>query len=87
MTINEPEKLVISGGRPDNFDGWYDVKSGWPRTHGFGGKIYFTYSQLAALKVVLLQRRVIEKLDNDLQSALDAILQALGEVDPNEGEQ
>lgn len=74
------------GGRPGNFEKYYDAKTGWPGDGNFGGKVYFTYSQLVAIKVALLEkRRLIGKSDVNLQGALGLIFQALGEVDPYEG--
>lgn len=74
------------GGRPGDFarEHYYDCKSGWSGNGNFGGKVYFTYSQLVVVKVALLEkRRLIGKADADLQGALGLILQALGEVDPD----
>ena len=70
------------GGRPGNFEKYYDAKTGWPLNPNGGNKYL---AALARLKVILLSARAAmsrREVDAALQEASKIVLEVLGEVDP-----
>ena len=73
------------GGRPGNFEKYYDAKTGWPLNPNGGNKYLVA---LARLKVILLSARAAmsrREVDAALQEASKIVLDVLGEVDPEAG--
>lgn len=69
------------GGRPGNFEKYYDAKTGWPLNPNGGNKYLVA---LARLKVILLSARPAmsrREVDAALQEASNIVLEVLGEVD------
>lgn len=72
------------GGRPGDFENYYDRKTGWPLNPN-GGNKYLT--ALTRVKVILLSARTAttrREVEAALQEAIKIVLEVLGEVDPNE---
>lgn len=70
------------GGRPGDFEKYYDAKTGWPLNPN-GGNKYLT--ALTRVKVILLSARSAatrREVDAALQEAIKIVLEVLGEVDP-----
>ena len=70
------------GGRPGNFEKYYDAKTGWPLNPNGGNKYL---SALMQIKVILLSARAAtsrREVDAALQEASKIVLEVLGEVDP-----
>ena len=70
------------GGRPGNFEKYYDAKTGWPLNPNGGNKYLVALMQI---KVILLSARAAtsrREVDVALQEASKIVLEVLGEVDP-----
>ena len=70
------------GGRPGNFEKYYDANTGWPLNPNGGNKYLAAFMQI---KVILLSARAAmsrREVDAALQDASKIVLDVLGEVDP-----
>ncbi len=78
---------IALGGVPGHLpmENYYDAKTGLQLSMDGGGKKYLSLWTLMQLKMLILSARAAasrREVDAALQAALEIVLEALGEVDP-----